>query len=43
MRAIGKKICVWHFFEKKAKKTFQKLKQFYFRFENTFVSQMIFK
>jgi len=38
-----KKFCFCHFFEKETKKTFQKQKQFYFRFENTFVSQMFSK
>jgi len=42
MRATLKKFCFWQFFEKKTKK-FQKLKQFQFRFENTFASQMFSK
>jgi len=33
-RATLKHFCFWHIFEKKNKKTFQKLKQFYFRIEN---------
>jgi len=39
MRATLKNFRFWHFFEK----TFQKQKQFYFRFQNTFVSQMFSK
>jgi len=35
MRATLKNFVFWHFFEKN-KKTFQKLKQFYFRFANVF-------
>jgi len=40
MRATLENICYWHFFEKKTKKTFQKVEQFYFSFDNTFVSQI---
>ena len=43
MRDTLKNFCFWNFFEKKTKKSFQKLEQFYFRFENTFISQMFSK
>jgi len=39
MRATLKKLFL-AFFKKKQKKTFQKQKQFYFHFQNTFVSQI---
>jgi len=38
-----KNFCFWHSFQKENKKNFQKLKQFYFRLENTFISQMVYK